>query len=214
MHSSPPSPQRIVVVGSTGSGKSTLARRLASLLDLVYWELDSLYWEPNWISTSEEIFQARVAHVVGQERWVVDGNYSRLRDLIWPRADCIVWLDYSLPVVLARLVRRTVRRVVTRESCCNGNHETLRRALSRDSVVLWALQTYARRRRDYPQQLAAQEARGATVIVHRTPAQTEAWIARLVTEQPRPTSRHAVTAVTRTGLTAAGEPITHHDGAR
>jgi adenylate kinase family enzyme len=170
------SPQRIVIVGSTGSGKSTLAKRLARLFDLVYWELDSLYWEPDWTAVLEEVFQARVAHVVEQERWIVDGNYSRLRDIIWPRADYIIWLDYSLPVVLARLVRRTIRRVVTRESCCNGNYENLRRALSSDSVVLWGLRTYARRRRDYPQQLAAQEARGAVIIVHRTPAETEAWI--------------------------------------
>jgi adenylate kinase family enzyme len=171
--------QRIAIVGTTGCGKSTLAKRIASSLDLVHYELDSLHWEPNWIEVSDDVFKMSMMRVIEQARWIVDGNYGKVRDQIWARADCIVWLDYSLPVILTRLVRRTLRRVFTRESCCNGNHERLLRAFSSDSVVLWALRTYARRRREYPKLLAAQEAQDTVIVVHRTPAETEEWIRQL-----------------------------------
>ena len=85
---------------------------------------------------------------------MVEGNYRAVRDLVWPRADCIVWLNYSLALILKRLLRRTARRIVTREPCCNGNRESLRMALSKDSIILWALQTYHRKRREYPLLLA------------------------------------------------------------
>lgn len=52
------------------------------------------------------------------------GNYGRVRDLLWPRADTIVWLDYAFPLVLGRLTARTVRRAVTGEILWNGNRET------------------------------------------------------------------------------------------
>jgi adenylate kinase family enzyme len=174
------SPQRIAIIGTTGSGKSTLAKRVASLLNLVHFELDSLHWEPNWTEVPDDLFKVRVSRVVEQERWIVDGNYAKVRDLVWPRADCIVWLDYSLTVILSRLVRRTMRRAFTRESCCNGNYESLHRAFSSDSVVLWAVRTYTRHRRDYPNYLAAPAALGTAVVVHRSPAETEQWIRRVV----------------------------------
>jgi hypothetical protein len=47
--------------------------------------------------------------------WVLAGNYHHVRDIVGPRAEAIVWLDYSLPLVFWRLTVRTVRRAETRE---------------------------------------------------------------------------------------------------
>jgi len=60
-------PRRIGIIGTSGSGKSTLARRLSSVLDVPYFELDNLYWEPNWTCASAEVFRERVSAVVQQE---------------------------------------------------------------------------------------------------------------------------------------------------
>jgi adenylate kinase family enzyme len=96
--------KRVVVVGVTSSGKSTLAERLAKRFDLNYIELDALNWEPNWQNAPLEVFRARV------EKWIVAGNYHAVRDLIWPKAEAIVWLDYSLATVLWQLTHRTFTR--------------------------------------------------------------------------------------------------------
>src|SRR5213594_2068303 len=103
--------QRIAVVGTTGAGKTTLARQLAQRLGLRHVELDALYWEPNWTSATTGVFRERTAQALSGDSWVVDGNYGRVRDIIWSRADTIIWLDYSLPVIFWRLVWRTFWRV-------------------------------------------------------------------------------------------------------
>jgi adenylate kinase family enzyme len=167
---------RFVIVGSTGSGKTTLARELSRMVGAPHIELDALNWSPGWTAAPTDVFRTKVTEAVSAERWVVEGNYHAVRDLVWPRADCIVWLDYSLALVLKRLLVRTARRIVTGESCCNGNRESLRMALSKDSILLWALQTYQRRRREFPPLLAERAAAGTCIVEHKTPAETTAWL--------------------------------------
>jgi len=99
-----------VVVGATGSGKSTLAQRLAARLGADYVELDALFWEADWKQAAPDVFRARVDGATAGTAWVVAGNYGRIRDLLWPRAQSIVWLDYSFPLVFGRLAARTLPR--------------------------------------------------------------------------------------------------------
>src|SRR5258705_10635737 len=91
-------PTRLVVmVGATAAGKSTLARRLAGGLGVDFVELDALFWGPGWAPSEPAAFRARVeAATAGPARGVA-GNYAAVRDLLWPRADTILWLHYPLP---------------------------------------------------------------------------------------------------------------------
>lgn len=50
-------------------------------------ELDAIYHQPGWQPLPAEEFTRRVAAVVTGEGWVIDGNYSVVRDLVWTRAD-------------------------------------------------------------------------------------------------------------------------------
>ena len=89
-------------------------------------------------------------------------TYSGVRDLTWERADVLVWLDYGLPVVLARLVRRSVWRVATRAVLWNGNRETLLgQFVSRDGLVRCVVANYTRKRREYGRLLHAPAVHGA-----------------------------------------------------
>ncbi len=140
-----------VVVGVTGSGKTTTSARLASILGVPHIELDALHWQPNWVMMETEAFRQLVIQALSGPAWVTDGNYRKARDLIWARATTMVWLDYSLPVILWQLTRRTLKRIITREELWNGNRETWRGAFfSKDSLFLWALQSYPRQRQTYP----------------------------------------------------------------
>jgi adenylate kinase family enzyme len=117
--------QRVSVVGSSGSGKTTVGRRLATSLGVPFVELDSIFHQPNWRELPRDVFRARVGEVITREAWVVDGNYGAVRDLVWQRADTVVWLDLPRSVVMRRVALRTLRRAITREQLWNGNREPL-----------------------------------------------------------------------------------------
>ena len=148
------------MVGTTGSGKTTLARHLARCLSYRHIELDAINWQPNWTELPPDAFRDAVADAVSAEKWVLDGNYSRVRDIVWAHTDTVVWLNYSLPVMMSRLWRRTWTRTVGGEALWAGNRESLTQQLfTRDSILLWQLQTYKRRRNEYPICVCATEKR-------------------------------------------------------
>lgn len=169
--------QRVHVVGCTGSGKTTLARRLATRLEVPHVELDALFWGPDWTPVPLDIFRSRVTEALQGEGWTVDGNYSRVRDLVWERADTVVWLDYSFPVVMGRLLWRTLRRVVTREQLWNENREDVGNTLfSRDSILLFAITSYGRRKRTYTRLFEDSSCDYLNFVRLRSPAHTRRWL--------------------------------------
>ena len=154
---------------------------MARRLDIPFVELDALAWGPNWKLVPVEDFKERVARAVEGDSWVIDGNYGGrgARDLVWPRADTVIWLDLPLGAIFIRLFRRAVRRSRSGEELWpgTGNRETLRNHfLSRDSLFWWALKTYRRRRRELPVILARPEY--AHLVVHRFRRSEEAatWL--------------------------------------
>ena len=140
--------RRVVVFGTTGSGKSTVADRLAERTGLRVVELDALFWGRDWQPAPVELFRHRVERETIGDGWIVVGNYGQVRDLVWQPADTLIWLDLPLSLVMWRLLRRTIRRITTREELWGtGNRESLRGAFfSRDSILLWALKTHHRNR--------------------------------------------------------------------
>ena len=171
--------RRISVVGTIGSGKTTLASEISKLLATPHIELDSLHWESNWVEASDSAFRGRVNHSLLSDSWVVDGNYHLVRDIVWSRADTVVWLDYPFRIIMSRLARRTLRRVLTRQKLWNNNQERLRSVLGSDSVFLWALKTYRRRRRDYPLLFRKPENIHLEVVHLRSPRETRDWLSSL-----------------------------------
>jgi adenylate kinase family enzyme len=172
--------RRINVVGNTAAGKTHMAAALAELLGLARVELDALYWGPDWTPSTVQAMRAQVEAATRGDGWVVDGNYSMVRDIVWARADTLVWLDLRLSVVMWRVLRRTLGRMASGEVLWNGNREGWRQGLaSRDSIILWALTTHRRRQREFGRLLATGNWPRLTVIHLRTPAEAAAWLARV-----------------------------------
>jgi adenylate kinase family enzyme len=172
--------RRVNVVGSSASGKTTFARALAERLNIPHVELDALHWEKDWAEASTEVMRQRVRHAIAGRAWVVDGNYSAVRDLVWDEAEAVVWLDLPLRTVLWRYATRTRRRIGTREELWpgTGNREKLSMHLfKRDSLLWWILRTYVRRRRDYPRRLAANPHLAAYRL--RSAAEADRWLAAI-----------------------------------
>ena len=168
---------RCVVVGTSGSGKSTFARELASKARLHYVELDKLYWAANWTPRHASEFQQAVQRETECERWVVDGNYSAMREAFWPRATHVVWLNFSRTVVFSRIIRRTFKRAITQEELWDGNRESLRKALlSKQSILLWSFTTYAKNRLKYARLRVSPEYAHLQWQELQTPRQAKAFI--------------------------------------
>ena len=175
---------RVSVIGTSGSGKTTFAAELARRLGCRHIDLDAINWQAGWrdLNTHDpEEFRRRTAAAVADEAWTCCGNYSAVRDLVLGRATHLVWLDYPLGLVMARVLKRSLHRGWTKDELWpgTGNRETLRNQfLSRDSLFWWALKTSRRRRRELPLVLARPE--HAHLIVHRFRRAEEAteWLER------------------------------------
>jgi adenylate kinase family enzyme len=171
--------RRLVVTGTTSSGKSTLAKRLAEQLQLDFIELDALHWQPNWTPAPLEDFRARVETATRSGSWVVAGNYHVVRDRIWPKAEAVIWLDYSFPVIFWRLLTRTLRRGIMQEELWNGNREKFwwhLKLWSEESLFHWLIKTYWRRKREFPILFSQAEHRHLHILRFRSPAETAAWL--------------------------------------
>ncbi len=144
-------PRRIVVVGTSCSGKTTLANSLSEKLSSPHIELDAIHWLPDWVPRPSEEFRKLTFVAIAEEFWVVDGNYSNsVRDLVWPRATALVWLNYPFRVVFWQAWRRTISRITTRKELYSGNRESFSLAFfSRDSILWWVITTFHRRKREF-----------------------------------------------------------------
>jgi len=169
--------RRIVVVGTSGSGKSTLARELSRRMNVPHVELDALHWGPNWTEAPRDVFRRRVEQAVAGDAWVVDGNYLSVRDIVHTRADTIVWLDYSMSVVFGRVLLRSLRRAIHREELWAGNRESLRLTFcSRESILLWVINTWRQRRREFSKLFADESGRNRRLLRFRTPRESDEWL--------------------------------------
>jgi adenylate kinase family enzyme len=163
---------RTAIVGTSCSGKTTLARTLSSLLGVPHTELDALYWGPDWTPNPPEEFRQRVQAAVAAPTWVIDGNYSAVRDLVWGRATTLIWLNYPLTLLFPRAVSRTLRRILTQEALFAGNREAFS-LTDPDWIPWWVLRTYRRRRREFPAQLRLPQYAHLQVLELTQPAQAE-----------------------------------------
>lgn len=136
----------------------------------------------------EAEFRSRVDRATGPDRWVADGNYSTVQELIWTRADTVVWFDLPLPFVLSRIIGRTLRRVVSRQELWNGNREPFSNLWSlkpEKSIIVWAATQHGRYHRRY---LAAESDlrwSGLHFVRLRSQGEADAFLAGVVSGPER-----------------------------
>ena len=154
-----------------------MASELAQRLNVPHIELDALHWGPNWTEMPDDVFRHNTLELVSRDSWVADGNYHQVRDIVWPRASVVIWLDYAFLVVLRQLSVRILRRVLRKETLWSGNRERLRtHFFSRDSLFLWLFKTYWRRRREYPLLFGLPEYSHLAVVRFTSPKKTKEWL--------------------------------------
>ncbi len=167
---------RVSVIGGSGSGKTTVASRIAEIIGAPHLELDSVFHQPDWAPLPDDQFRTRVDEFTGQARWVVDGNYTShgVADIVWPRADTIVWLDLPRSTVMRRVVKRTIRRAATREILWSGNREPWSNFFDprpEKNIITWTWTRHRNVRKKY--EARSGEGTWAHTEVHRLRSQAE-----------------------------------------
>jgi adenylate kinase family enzyme len=183
-HFAKASPQRrIIVVGTTCTGKTTLARSLARLFDRPHVEFDALFWNANWQFAPNSVVAERLRDSTSGPVWILDGNCLEFKDIVWDHIDTLIWLDYSLPIILWRAVTRTIKRCLTRELLWGKNVESWRRSfMSPDSPLVWALKSWHLRRRDYNRILRSPATRHLEIHRFRSTKETADWLCGICSE--------------------------------
>jgi hypothetical protein len=155
---------------------------LAASLGAPYVELDSIFHQPHWTELPTEEFRRRVADVAAGDEWVIDGNYTAVRDLVWARADAVIWFDLPRPLVMRRVILRTLRRALTRQELWNGNREPLTNFYRLDpeqNIIRWTWVMHP----DYVARYAAAMADASNARLRfirlRSPAEVAAFLADL-----------------------------------
>ncbi|MFE2753742.1 hypothetical protein ACFXGA_17280 [Actinosynnema sp. NPDC059335] len=194
--------RRIVVPGTSGAGKSTLSRAVARVVGGPHVELDAFQHGPGWTTPPAEEIRARVAAATEGPAWVVDGNLAAVTaDVLWHRADLIVWLDPPLWVVVPRLLRRSAVRIARRTPLWNGNRERLDFLVGRDSVAAWAVRARRRHHAEYPDRLARA---GVPWVRLRSAADVTRWFAGFSAVRSSAARADAAASAAASGAAASG----------
>ncbi len=102
--------ERIMVCGPSSNGKSTLSLALGKRIGADVVHLDALCHKPHtdWVQRPDEEFTRLHDEAIAGERWVIDGNYSRLMGKRLERATGIILLGAGRWSNLYRYLNRTL----------------------------------------------------------------------------------------------------------
>jgi adenylate kinase family enzyme len=117
--------ERIMVMGPSNAGKSTLALALSDKLNLPTVHLDQLQHLPNtnWQARPEPEFKALHDEAIAADKWIIDGNYSRLIPKRFERATGAILITSNHWLRLARYLKRTMVNPSERVGSLGSAHE-------------------------------------------------------------------------------------------
>ena len=168
---------RIHIIGLSGAGKTTLAQRLASNSSYQHIELDQLYWGADWTPTPDWVFRGRTARALHGNRWIVDGSYDEVREIVWLRTQVVLWLDYPPALVFWQLGWRTVRNLITQhELWASGNRQTFREAVSSNSLLARTIKSCRQKRQKFAAWMNDPAYRHMEFVRLNAPWQAEQWL--------------------------------------
>lgn len=179
--------RKVLVLGASGSGKSTVSRTAADRLGAPHVELDALHHGPGWVP--RPTFAADVDAATAGHTWVIDGNYSAVRDLVWARADTVVWLDLPRWLVEWQVTTRTARRLLLRTPLWHGNRERWRDIPHASHPIRWAWRKHGEYRRNYGARFASASDGEKTLVRLRSRREIRGWLSALAPDSVEQPSR-------------------------
>ncbi|MEI5679531.1 MULTISPECIES: AAA family ATPase [unclassified Mesorhizobium] len=102
---------RILIMGNGGSGKTWLAGSLAEISQHPVIHLDDMHWEPGHygIAREREFRDKLVMEAAAAERWIMEGVYGQLVNMVLFRVTVLIWLDLPEEECIANAQRRGIQ---------------------------------------------------------------------------------------------------------
>ncbi len=156
---------RIIVIGSPGSGKSVFSRKLADVTGLPVIHLDNLWWKPDRTTVSRPEFDDKLAEVLKEEKWIIDGDYRRTLETRMKACDTVIFLDYPAEVCIQGISERIrVRR---------GDLPWIEEEI--DQELLKRVNDYRKERRPQVMDLLA-EYENRQIVIFKSREESEDWL--------------------------------------
>ncbi len=160
--------QKIIILGCSGSGKSTLAKTLRELTGLPLIHLDNVWWRADRTHIAREEFDRRLGEILREERWIIDGDYSRTYEPRFRACDTVIFLDLSEEECMRGITERIGRKrtdIPWSEDRPDPELEELVRNYRRDNApTVYGL---------------IERCPGKQVLIFRTRTQVQDWLAEL-----------------------------------
>lgn len=97
---------KVIIIGCPGGGKSTFSKALQVKTCLPLYHLDMLFWNNDKTHVSRDVFDQRLSDVLNQDKWIIDGNYSRTLENRLVTCDTVFLLDLPVEECLAGISNR------------------------------------------------------------------------------------------------------------
>lgn len=175
--------QRISIIGVSGSGKSTLANTLSLSLNLPHIELDTFLYHENGTKKDPELFRKEVEQATGQGSWITEGVSYKMADIVWPRADILVWMDPPFYTLYYRVLKRTLKRLLKNEPLPSGHPSSLKREFSKHGVLRNLRKIYKNIHKKYPEQFEEIGTDSLNMVHITTKGELKAFLHRLCINQ-------------------------------
>lgn len=135
--------RRVVVLGTSGAGKSVFSEELARLIGAVHIDRDR-FWSDD-VSMESPEFCKNVERDISVDAWVFDGMPYYVEDLVFPRADTVVCLDYAKSLVMSRVIRRSLKQSLLRQQVGVHSPRPFKDWRKADHPARWAWATHNER---------------------------------------------------------------------
>ena len=101
--------KRVQLIGCSGSGKTTLAAALGQKLHIPWHSLDQLFFNPGWELADPEERDRRLAPLLEQDCWIIEGNYTGSMPQRLALADTLIFLDLPPHIYVPRVIWRSLK---------------------------------------------------------------------------------------------------------
>jgi hypothetical protein len=155
--------------------------KLSKRMNLDCIEVEPFYLEPDGSTAPYEVARARVEAALQSPSWIVSASNRIVGDVILPRAEAVIWLDYSFWVRFSRLLKRIFYRLTKSKRSSNkvrNESNTQRKFRLRFSHVRWFFKIYTRSPK-MPNGLNLPENSHLLIFHFKSPREAESWLARL-----------------------------------